>query len=201
MHAFIISMPEDSPRRRSALEKIKPVGIPFEIVDGVEAKKWLPEELRRVCTSRCSLKPGEIGCYLAHLRAMKRVVEYGLPWAIILEDDFCFEANPDFGLAQIEPYLTFDFDYIQLQRDLGWTPWLQTRDHSRYFLQMNGTPLGTTGYLISNRFCQEMLTKHSVVNVQIDQQFCQVGRHYCFLRPRKPIIGIQVGLHSDINGW
>jgi glycosyl transferase, family 25 len=200
MLALVISMPEDSPRRRSALSKIKPVGIPYEIVDGVEAKKWTPGALRQACTPDCNLSPGEIGCYLAHLRAIQRVVEYQLPWAIILEDDFCFEADPDFGLADIERYLTFEFDYIHIQRDCGWTSWLETRHHSQYFLKMNGTPLGTTGYIISNRFCREMLANHSVIRIQIDQLFCSIADKHCFLRPRKPVVGIQLGLDSVING-
>lgn len=199
MHAFVISMPQDSIRRRSAITKIKAARIPFEIVDGVEGKKWRSEELRAVSVPDCKLKPAEIGCYLAHLRTLQRIVEYGLPWAIVLEDDFCYEADPDFGLAEIEKYLSFDFDYIHLQKDWGWNPWLKTSHHSSWFERMDGTPLGTTGYVISNRFCRIMLQKHWLCSIQIDQLYNRIGKEYCFLRSRKPVVGIQEGLGSLIN--
>ena len=33
------------------------------------------------------LLPGEVGCYASHLLAYERIIESGLDWALILEDD------------------------------------------------------------------------------------------------------------------
>lgn len=192
-------MPQDSIRRRSALTKIKAAGICFEIVDGVEAKKWRSEELRAVSVPDCRLKPTEIGCYLAHVRALQRIVEYGLPWGLVLEDDFCYEPDPDFGLAEIESQLAFDFDYIHLQKDWGWNPLLKAAYHSTWFERIDGTPLGATGYVVSNRFCREVLQRYAFCSIPIDHLYNRVAREYCFLRTRKPLIGIQEGLGSVIN--
>ena len=100
MKVFLISLPDSRKRRLLALQNIRISGLPFEIVDGVEAKKlrdeWLP-----VGQTDYALLPGEIGCYAAHLRALQRIVDYDLPWGYVLEDDFCYEADPDYGLVEI----------------------------------------------------------------------------------------------------
>ncbi len=52
----------------------------FEIVDGVEATKMKPEKLRCTPHALQTMKLGEIGCYLGHLRIYQRIIDYGLPW-------------------------------------------------------------------------------------------------------------------------
>jgi glycosyl transferase, family 25 len=77
-------------------------GLPFDIVDGVAAAKWRPEALPVDGSSGQPLLPGEVGCYMAHLRARQRIVDRDLPWGCIPEDDFCYEADADVGLVELE---------------------------------------------------------------------------------------------------
>lgn len=200
MHLFMISLPEPSPRRQSGLTKIKSTGLTYEIVDGVEAAKWRVEEMP-VDDSRWErrLIPGEIGCYLAHLRAMRRIVDYDLPWGCILEDDFCFEPAPDLGLGDVESHLPADFHYIHLQRDLGTNRKLQITDQGKYFSRILGTPRCTSGYIISNPLAQFILENHRQCGMPIDHLFSQLSYSGNFYYARKPIVGIQLGLKSTIH--
>ena len=111
MKVFLISLPDSRERRLSALQNIRISGLPFEIVDGVEAKKMRNECLPSGSTN-FPLLPGEIGCYAAHLRALQRIVDYGLPWGYVLEDDFCYESDPNYGLVEIADVLPDSFDFI-----------------------------------------------------------------------------------------
>ncbi|MEZ6113548.1 MAG: glycosyltransferase family 25 protein [Pirellulaceae bacterium] len=199
MRAFLISLPEDSTRRQSGLSKIRAAGIAYEISDGVEAKKWTADALRQACVPGSRLKPGEVGCYLAHLRTMQRIVEYDLPWAVVIEDDFCYEAEPDFGLAEIGNFLPKEFDYIHLQRDWGWNRRLRVSPHCQWFERIHGTPLGTTGYIVANRFCRVMLRNFSRCEMAIDQLLSRASETHMFFRTRKPIVGIQEGLGTVIH--
>lgn len=134
MKIFMISLPNSRDRRLSGLSKMQGIGLPFEIVDGVEARSYLPEALPRGPQIQ-DYQPtvGEVGCYAAHLRALQRIVDYRLPWAIILEDDFCFEPEPDVGMADLPAILPKRFHYIHLQRNLGFNPRLRVLSEEGLF--------------------------------------------------------------------
>ena len=200
MHLFLISLPEPSPRRQSGLEKVRSTGLHFEIVDGVEASKWHAEELpvdNSVWGRR--LRTGEIGCYMAHLRAMQRIVEYRLPWGCILEDDFCFEANPDFGLADIEPTMPADFHFIHLQRDLGINLQFQMLESVGMYHRIQETPLCAAGYIISNPLAQYILEHHQICQMPLDHLFSKLSYEGNFYIPHKPLVGCQLGFNSTIQ--
>ena len=199
MHLLLISMPHASRRRQSGLRNVQATGLSYEIVDGVETSKWRTTELPFVNSSTYDLSAREIGCYLAHLRALRRVVDYGLPWACVLEDDFCFEANPDFGLAEIEPTLPKNFAYVHLQRPLDWNPNFCVHRRIGDYQQICETPYGATGYIISRGLAAHVLSKHRNCEAPIDVLYAQLSHLGGFYKPVKPIVGIQVGLHSDIH--
>lgn len=135
MKVFLISLPDSRERRLWALQNIRISGLPFEIVDGVEAKKMRDECLpKRPTTFR--LLPEETGCYAAHLRALQRIVDYDLPWGYVLEDDFCYQPDPDYGSVEIADVLPKSFDYIALFRSLGINDRYQTHEESNAFRRL-----------------------------------------------------------------
>ncbi len=81
MHVLLLSLPDSRLRRRSAISKLHAASISFEIVDGVEALKMQPEHLVYHPDAIGWMKPTEIGCYMGHLRALQRLLDYGLPFA------------------------------------------------------------------------------------------------------------------------
>jgi glycosyl transferase, family 25 len=200
MHIFVISLADPPDRRNSALSKLKPLGLPFEIVDGVEAKKWQRQELPIELGRNDWLKAGEVGCYLAHLRALRRIVDYDLPYACILEDDFCFEANPDVGLAELESTLPADFHYIHLQRDIGLNGSYYVAEDYGLYRRTMGTPLGAVGYVVTRPLADYILNKHQTPQMPIDWLFDKLAKQGRFYMPRKPIVGVQEGLPSEIHG-
>ncbi len=199
MHFFMITMPGPSPRRASGLDKLLSTGLRFEIVDGVEARNWRTDALPVDPAAVKKMSPAEIGCYLAHLRALHRIIDYRLPWACILEDDFCFEADPDFGLAEIEAHLPPDFDYIHLQRPLDWNPKYRILERCGAYERILETPLGATGYIITRRLAEHVLSAHSLCGLPIDELYCRLSYSAVFYKPVKPLVGIQVGLFSVIH--
>lgn len=199
LRLFMVSMPHSGERRASGLAKIMGSGLPFEIVDGVEAAEWRPDRLPLAPNAWPNLLVGEIGCYMAHLRAMQRIVEYRLPYACVLEDDFCFEADPDVGLAEIEATLPADFHYIHLQRDIGMNANLRAGEECGFYRRVVGTPLGAAGYVISNTLASFIWRNHPDCAMPIDHLFSQLSAHGNFYVTRKPVIGIQLGLPSDIH--
>ncbi|WP_442509882.1 glycosyltransferase family 25 protein [Novipirellula sp. SH528] len=199
MHLFMISLPDDPRRRQSGLSKIHPLNLPYEVVDGVEASKWRIDQLPVSAKTLREMRIGEIGCYLAHLRALRRVVDYRLPWACILEDDFCFEPEPDFGLVEIGDALPREFDYIHLQRNIDQNSKFRVVEKHGAFNRVCETPLGTVGYLISHGLAKYILDNHARCKTPIDHLYAKLSHQGLFYAPVKPLVGVQLGLDSAIN--
>lgn len=199
MHVFLLSLPDSRVRRLSAIAKLQACQIPFEIVDGVEASKLRPEYVDYHDDARAWMKPTEVGCYMAHLRALQRMLDYRLPYVCILEDDFCFEAEPDWGLNEIEQHIPGNFHYIQLQRDLGINPNYRDAEQVGGFIRMIETPYMTTGYIIQHTLAAYIVKHEQRCRMPIDHLFCELSHHGKFYRPVKPLVGIQVGLASDTH--
>lgn len=178
---------------------MREAGLPFEVVDGVEATKMRRECLAWDEHARTWMKAGEVGCYMGHLRVLQRIIDYGLEFACVLEDDFCFEAEPDFGLSELESHLPERFHYIHLQRDLGVNPEFSVVGRERLYWRVAPTPLCSTGYVIERSLAAYVLEQHAVCTMPIDHLYAQLSHRGRFYQPFKPLIGIAPGLDSHIH--
>lgn len=204
MRALIISMQSSRRRRHNAIAQIKISGLRYEIVDGIDARLWREDALPMDASTREWMIPGEVGCYLAHLAALQRIIDYDLPWACVLEDDFCYEADPDVGLAEIESVLPDQFDYIHLQRELGWNPKFKAGERCGFFERIVSTPLGATGYIASRAFAELVIREYSYVRRPIDHLYNELAggdlpHRIIAYRTTLPIVGVSVSMGSDIH--
>ncbi|WP_226646163.1 glycosyltransferase family 25 protein [Microbulbifer variabilis] len=101
--------PEGEPINQ-LLSALKSQRLRASQIAGVDGRRGIPklEADEVICNNitrwrhLCELKSSEIGCYLAHLRAIRQAYQAGLQRACILEDDVLLE--DDFGrvLAELE---------------------------------------------------------------------------------------------------
>ena len=199
MKVFIISLADSRVRRLSALHNIRISGLPFEIVDGVEAKK-MRDECLPVGQNDRPLLLGEIGCYAAHLRALQRIVDYDLPWGYVLEDDFCYETNSAYGLVEIAGQLSPAFDYIALFRSLGINDRYQQREESGAFRRLCETEHLATGYIAHRTFAEHVLKHYLLCEIPIDHLYANLSHFRNCFETISPIIAIAPDLGSDIHG-
>ncbi|MFC6980444.1 glycosyltransferase family 25 protein [Microbulbifer taiwanensis] len=107
---WVITLAAEGESARSLMTTLKKQRLPACTIAGVDGRNGVPtlEPGERIAnaTTRwrhlCELKNSEVGCYLAHLRAIRRAYESGLERVCILEDDVHLE--PEFGrvLAELE---------------------------------------------------------------------------------------------------
>ena len=85
-------------RRPDRLELFKKM-CPFDnvtVIEGFDGKNMKDETsaIEKEMASRfVGLDPGEIGCYLSHLRVFNAIRKENLPYALIFEDDAIFCDN------------------------------------------------------------------------------------------------------------
>src|SRR5690606_1631962 len=91
---------------------------PFTLFRAIDARQLTPQQLAqhfdadRARREGYSLSPGEVGCALSHVSIYREMVNEGIPYAVILEDDVCLapdfaklldRENPE-GLASLLPH-------------------------------------------------------------------------------------------------
>jgi glycosyl transferase family 25 len=86
---FVVSLPRARERREALEASLASLGLSCTTIDAVDAVEGVPPELEASIerTARPPLSEPEFGCALSHARIYRRMVEEGLPYAIILEDD------------------------------------------------------------------------------------------------------------------
>jgi glycosyl transferase family 25 len=107
MSAFVINLPGETARHDEIQRRLDAIGLPHEFVQAVDGRQLDPTELARrydvaAATDRYrAMSPSEIGCALSHLLVYRIIVERGLPWALVLEDDAAPSAEVPSVLAAL----------------------------------------------------------------------------------------------------
>jgi glycosyl transferase family 25 len=92
-HAYVINLDRDINRLHSITRNLEAAGLSFIRIPAVVGKEianleqYINHSLYYKRNRRLFPKPGEVGCYLSHLKAMSTFLESPDPWCIILEDD------------------------------------------------------------------------------------------------------------------
>lgn len=74
---FVISLRRVRERRQQVLRQLLPLGLPFEIVDAVDAQQVKPECLVPG-GDRPRMPVGAFACYQSHIGVLERILDYGL---------------------------------------------------------------------------------------------------------------------------
>jgi glycosyl transferase family 25 len=91
---FVVNLPQQAERREFISAQLKVAGIGAEIIEAVDGRRLSAQELA-ACYREDAAKAllpggmtaGEVGCALSHLSIYRRMLERGLPWAVVMEDD------------------------------------------------------------------------------------------------------------------
>lgn len=99
IQVFVVSLP-GSPRREIISEHLNKLGIQFSFIDAVDGRKLDSNKVSSINGSDWvanrygrQIALGEIGCTYSHLSIYKKMLNEGLEWAIILEDDVYLDFN------------------------------------------------------------------------------------------------------------
>jgi glycosyl transferase family 25 len=158
---FYINRDRDADRRESVEGYLKLAGLKGERIEGVEGLA-VPEHFKGLFFTgdrlHSGLKPGEVGCYASHLTAMKAIVEQGLDYALILEDDAVVPANLREIVGDVLANLPSGWDLIHICHDSNRAvkPVAQLGDGHR-IVRFSRVPENATGYIMSRAGAMKFL--------------------------------------------
>lgn len=89
---FVINLRRAPDRLQRVSTVLAGIGLPFERIEAVDGAQldpsiYLAMTAASVRAHFLRLTPGELGCYLSHVRVLEAMVERQIPVALILEDD------------------------------------------------------------------------------------------------------------------
>ena len=175
MRLFAINLHRSRDRRSALLTWVSRVGLPWEIFDAVDAAALRPDAVPWTNDHWGeNLWPGQVGCFLSHARVLQRVLDYGLDWAVIVEDDV--HLLPDRGAAVRDLVLPPSFDLIYLHEMLQ--PFLRSTVASSDgpLHRVNPAMLTTGAYIVSRRFAERFCAQFTRVEMPIDHLYRRASR-------------------------
>ena len=173
---LVISL-DDATERRQRIEKtLGELGLEFEFVSAVDGRTGIPPHLQhrvdpvsaRIALGRPMIDT-EFACALSHILCYERIIDSGLPGAIILEDD----AEIDTAFLQflkLRGYARFAFVQFDYNAPVVWSRWLGLNwrvGEIRLLRLVFNAPLAT-GYSLSSRAAQYLLENVKPVRLPAD---------------------------------
>lgn len=172
-------MPRATERRNLMQCKFESLGLKGEFLHAVDGLKMNTNSLPT--GTEIKLSPGEIGCYLSHVRSWETVAKRGVPHAIILEDDVSLSPNLMSVVREIiETNLPFDAVRLSALMGIRGITIATLSEGSRLVLP-NKNPSGCQGYLISLAGANHLLSKLKVPKQPIDSAFDRYWKFGLFI--------------------
>lgn len=166
---LVLSLPDSNERRAGITSQLDRFGIPFEFVDGVDARQGLPAEFeaavdrataaRRI--GRQMMDP-EIGCALGQVRLLKRFLESDAERALVLEDDAILLPDLtrflDNGGARLAPLIMLFHGFARVRRRGALAAPAGVMLH-----KLAIPSYGTCGFIVDRRSAQALIASQTPV--------------------------------------
>ncbi len=171
---MVINLQESEERRLFMKEQLDQLNLDYEFCNAVDGRKLTDKDFELVCDMKKAKEwpnlftPGMIGCALSHYSVYKQIVDRGIPYALILEDDIKLtpeikqvlaglESMLNSGvLSQDEPVLL----YYQNTKPVRFTSSSQLligKNYTANYPINIWEPITTAAYVITNRCASRLI--------------------------------------------
>ncbi|OHU85436.1 MULTISPECIES: glycosyltransferase family 25 protein [Pseudoalteromonas] len=117
---FLINLDQSPDRLEKCNLRLAPFAINFERISAVMGTDVDEQTLAKFYSPTLNVKqyhrplgPGEIGCYMSHLKVLQHIVDNNIAYAVILEDDFKIVGDLNAAIDSLKD-IDFEWDMIKL---------------------------------------------------------------------------------------
>jgi GR25 family glycosyltransferase involved in LPS biosynthesis len=199
MRIFAINLHRSTERRHAMLQWLPNCDLPWEIFEALDAS-LLRMDAVAWTNDRwgASLWPGAVGCFFSHLHILRRIIDYDLPWAVVLEDDvFPVRLPPRF--ADLPLPSMFDVVYLHEMRD----PYLCSTviERGDAFHRVRPAMLTTGAYAVSRAFAEQFCEAFEQVEMPVDHAYrnLSIWEDTFFFEQAEPMFRLNGNFPSTIN--
>lgn len=118
---YVINLESAHERRARITGRLEGLGLPYKLIKAVSGKALSRDELAKHYDHETAIRVmgrpltlGEIGCALSHVGIYREMVDEGVPYALILEDDVEFSAHFPLSLEALEAVLEPDQNVVYM---------------------------------------------------------------------------------------
>ena len=180
IQVFVISLERSTERRMRVEEQLNKTSITWSFLNAVDgyALPVMPESYKSSKVQSLQgyeLTPGEVGCYLSHIKAWQSCLDRQ-KITLVFEDDFVL--SPRFeavlgDLMEISP----EWDLVRLSGIYKTEDRVLTHRDSYNLVQNLGEPCGTAAYLLNPRAAQTLLENTSDIYEPVDHYLEHFKKH------------------------
>jgi glycosyl transferase, family 25 len=205
---YVINLDRDAERLASVRGNLVALGLSFERIPAVIGKE-LPDWRSHVDMGTYAWRnrqdeprPGEVGCYLSHLKAMETFLRTDAPWCVILEDDVevlpaCAEVLR--ALAEKE-----DWDLVKLFNFHSGLPVKKRALGAGHHLVAHLTrTTSSAAYVVNRRAAETLLKSMLPISEQVDHALdrpWETGLRIRGIRPM-PVVLAPVATTTSTIGY
>ena len=175
MRLFAINLHRSRDRRAALLSWIEQPGLPWEIFEAVDASAHRRETLPWTNDHwGANLWPGPVGCFLSHARVLERVLDYGIEWAVVVEDDVRLLPDRAEAVRDLALPAGFDLIYLHEMRVPGLRSTVIASDGALH--RVRPAMLTTGAYIVSRGFAGRFCAEFKRVEMPIDHLYQRASR-------------------------
>ena len=203
---YLINLDRSTDRLLSVERYFKAVGLTFERIVAIDASTEnlsgfsIDKEIFERTHGRANIRPGEIGCYFSHLKALRSFINSGKEFGLILEDDIKPEPNL---LPVLDTLFCWpeDWDIVSLFHFHRGAP-IVVRKGSECSLAVHLAHISSSAaYLVNKKAAMSLLTHLETMRTCVDHSLYNPPEHKLKLRSCLPMpitLAIEVS-QSTIN--
>lgn len=215
--AYVISLDRSADRLQAMAAQLDALGIAWSHVPAVDGYTlgelpWPGYDHRAYDINwGKSHHPGEVGCFMSHVRALETFLAGGADYGLILEDDGILEADFNDVLADLVARPDA-WDVVKLAgKHSGMPAVVERLPHGRSLVAFLQRQTGSAAYLVNRKAAQAYVEKLLPMRVPYDHTFDQVWKFGLTLRGIMPLpirdavrastIGYQHRAHGVKKTW
>jgi glycosyl transferase family 25 len=181
--AFVINLDRSVDRLERISQRLQQLGMAFTRVAAVDGRELNAEERTRTLDEAAFRRrhgmnslPGELGCYLSHVKALRAFLAAGADAALILEDD----VQPESELPRVLHALTAcpeRWDMVKISGVHSGTPVRVARLTDTHWLAvMLSRCTGASAYMVNRRAAQAYIDGLLPMSLPFDHVYDQGWR-------------------------
>jgi glycosyl transferase family 25 len=202
IHVLVISLERSTDRRDRVKRELKNFSLEWTFLNAVDgfALQVLPQSYDRSKVKRLQgyeLTPGEIGCYLSHMKAWEKCVELNKT-TLVLEDDFVIDGD----LSHVfESLIQMDRKWFLVRLAALYDVEHRVIDHFNgiELIENRGDPVGAAAYLIKPSAAAQLIKCSSAIYEPVDHYLEHCSKHGLRMLAVKPYPIAIVGKDSTIT--
>ncbi len=205
--AFLINLDYSTERLEVVGNRLDELNIAWDRVAGIDGRQMQPKDFVGIDTKGFLLahgrhiEPGDIGCYLSHIKALQAFLASGEEYGLILEDDIGFEDSFP-RLIQTLLDNAEHWDVLKLSGRHSGTPIpLRRIDEQHRLVAFFTRHTGAAAYLVNRFAARRYIERLLPMQVPYDHVFDRAWHFGFRFRGLLPIpVTAQNFAHSTITG-